>query len=304
MRFESVDPEVWVFCDSAQLENALLNLILNSRDAILRSAKGSSISVSARLVSGVSKDLTLEDGREGSWFGAGMQSERSAEASRRDGSQQRYVELSVTDDGPGMSAEVRRRSVDPFFTTKATNSGTGLGLSMVYGFVQQSDGAMRIYSEPGHGTTVQLLLPSGTASGPKEQPISTPLLADGKSQRIVLVEDEPELLLMTEALVSELGYVVDAFASPSSALGALEAGVKCDLLITDVVMPGGINGFELAKQVRALRPGVPILYMSGYTGLAEGEMGEVVAPVLQKPCAPADLAAEIRSALPPTTLSG
>jgi signal transduction histidine kinase len=144
LEFIVEDPGLWVFVDVAQLENAMLNLVLNARDAIMRSGKGNRIVVKARSVAEIDADMQLRKESADTYIAKGLYAEHARERSREDGRAFRYVEFSVTDNGPGMDEETKRRAIDPFFTTKASNSGTGLGLSMVYGFIQQADGEMRI----------------------------------------------------------------------------------------------------------------------------------------------------------------
>ncbi|MBR9765426.1 MAG: transporter substrate-binding domain-containing protein [Rhodobacteraceae bacterium] len=274
------DPEdPFVFCDVGQLENALLNLVLNSRDAIAASGIGSRISVSVRGLSEIDQHSSLYH-RDG------------------DGAvRQRYVEFSVTDNGPGMTDEVKRRATDPFFTTKDQNAGTGLGLSMVYGFVEQAQGEMRIYSEPGLGTTVRMVLPRGTEDNARETPLVREVVPVGNGQRILIVEDEESLLDLVSEVVRGLNYHVETATSGREALKMIDAGLPLDLLLTDVVMPGGIGGFELAAALRERLPEIPVIYMTGYSGLLDKDMGKVVAPTLQKPCAPAELGAALQRAL-------
>ncbi|MEO0362578.1 MAG: PAS domain-containing protein, partial [Pseudomonadota bacterium] len=293
--FATEEDGLWVFCDQGQLENALLNLVLNSRDAILRSGRGDRIVVSARSVAEINADATLRREDPHSYISRGMHAEHAAERARRDGRVFRYVELAVTDNGPGMSDEVKRRCIDPFFTTKNTNSGTGLGLSTVYGFVQQADGELRIYSEEGHGTTVRMLLPRGVESGQRETPVDRLPSPRGDGQRIMVVEDEPNLLNMMEDLLLSLGYKVVRASTGKEALGLARGGAVFDLVLTDIVMPGGVGGFELARELRRVRPGLPVVYMSGYTGFTSEEMGDVVAPMIKKPCTPAELAQTLQA---------
>ena len=274
---DPLDPKV--FCDTGQLENALLNLVLNSRDAISNSGIGNRISVSVRSLSEVDMHSALYQGED------------------QGGERLRYVEFSVTDNGPGMTDEVKRRATDPFFTTKGQNAGTGLGLSMVYGFVEQAQGEMRIYSEPGLGTTVRLILPRGNDSNVREAPVARAEPPKGAGQRILIVEDEESLLDIVAEVVQSLNYQVLRARSGREALELVDAGAEFDLLLSDVVMPGGIGGFELAAQVRQRLPDKPVIYMTGYSGLLETDMGKVVAPTLQKPCAPAELGAALQQAL-------
>ncbi len=291
------DPTLWVFVDVAQLENAMLNLVLNSRDAIIRSGKGNRIVVKARSVAEIEADLELRNESADTYIAQGLRAEHKTDVGRKDGKAYRYVEFSVTDNGPGMEDETKRRSIDPFFTTKDTNSGTGLGLSMVYGFIQQADGEMRIYSEEGHGTTIRLLLPRGSTGGRREEPVERLPAPTGNGQVILIVEDEPDLLRIMTDLVMSLGYSVKMARNGTEALGIIRSGEALDVLLTDIVMPGGIGGFALAEAARRARPGLPIVYMSGYTGISASEMGKVIAPLIQKPSPPYMLAEALEAAL-------
>ncbi|MEM6385526.1 MAG: ATP-binding protein [Pseudomonadota bacterium] len=271
------------FCDQTQLETALMNLVLNSCDAILRSGQGNRIEVRAR--SARSPNRELDD------------KQVSTEAPPADGSSYRYVEISVTDNGPGMDRETLARCTDPFFTTKNSNSGTGLGLAMVYGFVRQADGDLRVYSEEGMGTNIQMTLPRGTQDGGRAQRVPEEEIQLGSGETILIAEDEPILTDMLTTVLKNLGYFVLAAESGQHALELVENGATFDLLLTDVVMPGNIGGFELARRVRALHPEIPVLYTSGYTGFTATEMGAVQAPLLQKPAPPGELAKAIAQAL-------
>ena len=289
IRLEVEDAELRHYCDQNQLENALMNLVLNARDAMLRSGRGNRIDISARAVRASSPDL---DGKQ-------RGHDRSGEIPRpgAGGESFRYVEISVADNGPGMDDETLARCTDPFFTTKETGAGTGLGLAMIYGFVSQSDGDLRIYSEVGVGTTVQMTLPRGTERGVREEAVPEADVEKGGGQTLLVVEDEPQLLQMITSVLGRLGYVVVTATSGQEALSLVEGGEAFDLLLTDVVMPGKIGGFELARRVRALRPDIPVIYTSGYTGFTASEMGEVQAPLLQKPAPPSELAEVIAAAL-------
>ncbi|WP_424931101.1 transporter substrate-binding domain-containing protein [Amaricoccus macauensis] len=280
LTFAVEDEDLIVHCDVGKLENALLNLVLNSRDAILQAGKGDRITVQVRGL----PEFDRVAGEE-------PRSQRDVERSGP------CVEFSVTDNGPGMPEEVKRRATDPFFTTKGKASGTGLGLSMVFGFVQQAEGVLRIYSEVGHGTTVRLVLPRGTEHGQVSEPEAKVSEAKGTGQRILIVEDEPDLLAAVSEIVRSMNYEVLEADSGRDAIARIEAGLEFDLLLTDVVMPGGVGGFDLAKVVRERWPSIPIIYMSGYAGIQEREMGGVVAPTLQKPCPPSDLARMLRQQL-------
>ncbi|KWV92928.1 PAS domain-containing protein [Erythrobacter sp. YT30] len=289
--FAEPEPEEMVFCDSGQLQNALLNLILNSRDAIMQHNKGNLIRIDSRTLEELPVDLvgtldqvplipTDEDGLE-----------------ERPDRVQRFVEIAVSDNGPGMTKEVASRALDPFFTTKGVNSGTGLGLSMVYGFVQQSSGDLRIYTEEGEGTSIKLYLPRGSKETGKEEPLPTAPLTYGNGETILVAEDEEFLLDQLSEVLKELNYKVIETSSGQEALELLQDGAKPDLILTDVVMPGGIGGFELARQAREILPEIPILYMSGYTGFTDEEMGEVIAPLLPKPSGPGITSYQIRRVL-------
>lgn len=294
--FDAVDDALHVFCDVSQLENALLNLVLNSRDAIMRSGKGSKISVQVRGVSEIDADLVLRKEEPRAYIARGLNPDSETLGHRSSDMVPRYIEIAVTDDGPGMSDAVKARAIDPFFSTKDTNSGTGLGLSMVYGFVQQSDGELRIYSEEGYGTTVRIILPRGDIAGAREAIQPREQLLKGSGQTVLVVEDEPSLLKSMKDLLTVLEYNVIGSSSARSALERLEEEDSIDLLLTDIVMPGGLNGFELAAEARKTNPDLPIVYMSGYTGYSDTEMGEIAAPIVGKPCPPSELSRVLKAA--------
>ena len=265
-------PELRAVCDQAQFENALLNLILNARDAIARTGRGGTIWLTGREIVDPDSDGKTPSGR---------------------------VEVSVRDNGAGMSEEVRRRSIDPFFTTKDSSSGTGLGLSMVYGFIQQSGGELVIDSVPDKGTTVRLILPGSPSKVEPAPPPKPAALPRGHGETILIIEDEPNLRIVMRDMLEALGYRSISAQSGAEALQILEAHSNFDLLLTDIVLPGGTGGFEIARIFRERHPGLPIIYMSGYTGFTEEEMGDVVAPLIGKPCLPAEMATAIRKALEP-----
>ncbi len=282
------DPDLRHFCDQTQLETALMNLTLNARDAMLRSGKGNRIEIRARPVRAAGVELDEKQGADAA----------------AEGSSFRYVEISVSDNGPGMDEETVARCTDPFFTTKDSNSGTGLGLAIVYGFISQSDGELRIYSEEGVGTTVQMTLPRGTALGAREEAMPLETVQRGNGERILVVEDEFMLLKVMIDVLEDLGYEVLTATSGQQAWEMVQAGIEFDLLLTDVVMPGKAGGFELARLVRSLHDGMPVIYTSGYTGFTASEMGEVQAPLLQKPTPPDELAQVIAQELGKGQLSG
>ncbi|MEP0565136.1 MAG: response regulator, partial [Paracoccaceae bacterium] len=297
IEFVTQEDDLWVYCDTGQLGNALLNMVLNARDAILRSGVGNKITILVRAISELHVDATLRREQSNTYVAKGLYAENSINGKRANNSAFRYVEFAVTDNGPGMSDEVKRRAIDPFFTTKETNSGTGLGLSMVYGFIQQSNGELRIYSEPEQGTTIRMLLPRGTALGTREEPLAREELTKGQGERILIVEDEIRLAIVVRDLIKSLGYTVETASNGAEALAILDQGDNFDLVITDIVMPGEYNGFQLAEKIQDRIPDMPLIYMSGYTAYSDEDMGKVVAPMLQKPCPQSELAVAIRKAM-------
>ena len=227
--------------DPGQVENALLNLTINARDAMPGGGR--------LIIETASVDLDAD------------YVEAHAEASPG-----HYVTLAVTDTGVGMPPDVRRRAFDPFFTTKGPAAGTGLGLSMVYGFAKQSGGHVQLYSEVGLGTTVRMYLPArATAPAAVERSAAAtavaPTRADGT---ILVVEDDPRVRRVSIRRLKELGYTVLEAESGPAALTVLDRGDIVDLLFTDIVMAGGMTGIDLAREARRRRPGLKILFTSGY----------------------------------------
>jgi PAS domain S-box-containing protein len=264
--------------DPAQLETALLNLAINARDAI--QMHGSLHGV-IRLVAA---NKTI-------------QAEKSSSAALPPGD---YVSLSVIDDGPGMSEDVLQQAFEPFFTTKDVGQGSGLGLSMVYGFARQSGGRVRIESSPGSGAKVELLLPrsnSGPATVP--DPANPDAVADFGSVGVLVVEDTPEVLEHAVRLIRALGFRTYSASSAAEALSVLRQHRDVDLLFTDVVMAGGVNGVALAKAARTERPDLKVLFTSGYSE-EDPEAMRVLsdgAPLLKKPYRSADLARTLKQAV-------
>ena len=219
--------------------------------------------------------------------------------------------VAVSDTGTGMSTEVRDRAFEPFFTTKEAGKGSGLGLSMVYGFVKQSGGHIKIYIEEGKGTTIRLYIPA-----PKGQP-AAPTAPDPPPPRgtetIFIVEDDPLVQDFVVAQLQSLGYRTITASTGVEALAKIEAGQTFDLLFTDVIMPGGVNGKELAEETLRQRPGMKVLYTSGYTDNAMIEHGglDQDALLLTKPYRKSELAQMVRLALlsgaeagPPAAVGG
>jgi CheY-like chemotaxis protein len=208
-----------------------------------------------------------------------------------------YVMLAVSDSGAGMSAEARDKAFEPFFTTKEVGKGSGLGLSMVYGFVKQSGGHIKIYSEVGHGTTIRLYLPPAVG-GAETSAVAMGQLSGG-TETILVVEDDQLVRNFVTAQLRSLGYEIAAAADGRAALAYVERGQPFDLLFTDVIMPGGMSGRELADEVARRRPGMKVLYTSGYTDNAivhHGRLDEGVL-LLTKPYRKPQLARMVRLAL-------
>ena len=228
------------FCDANQLESVLLNLAINARDAMPR---GGALRLSTAL-------RRFEPG------------EAPAAEGARAGD---YIEIGVSDTGIGMTPEVRERAFDPFFTTKPVGQGTGLGLSQTYGFVRQSDGFVLLESEPGHGTTIRLLLPNRDDGA--EVPVSSPPPNGATLRRlgasVLIVEDETTLRELLGEALEELGCQVLAAADGPAGLAIVRSAAKIDLLVTDVGLPG-LDGRLLAEAARALRPTLPVLFITGY----------------------------------------
>jgi len=262
-----------VSVDPAQFESALLNLCINARDAM--PAGGRLMIETAEVV----LDQNYADQRVDVTPGA-------------------YVQISVSDTGTGMRPEDAARAFDPFFTTKPRGMGTGLGLSMVYGFTKQSGGHVAIYSELGHGTVVKLYLQKAGGAAQRIAPDEVDI-AGSSGESILLVEDDDLVRAHALRLLDDLGYRVTAARNGPEALELLRKGTPCDLLFTDVIMPGGMTGPKLAEAARALRPKLRVLYTSGYTENAIVHHGRVDPGVnlLHKPYRKPVLAAKIRQAL-------
>jgi signal transduction histidine kinase/CheY-like chemotaxis protein len=259
--------------DPNQLENALLNLAINARDAM---PKGGRLMLDAENVV-----LDPQPGDELAEIVPGP-----------------YVLLVISDTGTGMAPDVRERVLEPFFTTKPVGAGSGLGLSMVYGFVKQSGGHIKIYSEPGHGTSVRLYLPrhSAVAASVSEQSAEIPV---GSGETILLVEDDAAVGKMTVRLLTGFGYRTIEARDAASALAVLEKSDHIDLMVTDVMLPNGVNGAALVAQVKRLRPEVRIMLISGYTKNAILDLGGLDEGVhfLAKPFPKAELARKIHQVL-------
>jgi signal transduction histidine kinase/ActR/RegA family two-component response regulator len=258
--------------DPSRLTNAVLNMAINARDAMPNGGK-----------------LLLETHRV-------VLDEAYAQANA-DVVSGPYVMLAVSDSGTGMPQDVQEKAFEPFFTTKEVGKGSGLGLSMVYGFVKQSGGHIKIYSEEGHGTTIKLYLPPGEGAIEAAAPVAPQ--AEGGAETIFVVEDDPLVRNFVTAQLQGLGYQTVAAPDSRAALQLIEAGQVFDLLFTDVVIPGGMSGRELAEEVAKRRPGLKVLYTSGYTDNAivhHGKLDDGVM-LLTKPYRRNQLAEMIRKAL-------
>ncbi len=261
--------------DRTQLENSIVNLCANARDAM---PEGGTVRVSASNVE----------------FG------ESDAARARELAPGRYVRIDVADTGIGIAPEVLGRVFDPFFTTKQRSKGTGLGLSMVYGFAKQSSGHASIASTPGRGTTVSLFLPVARRAS-RPLPAVRSLDEEAHGETILVTEDDELVRDYVFEQLGSLGYTALAARDAGEAMTILESGQHVDLLFTDIVMPGRMNGRQLAEAARALRPGLAVLFTSGYPEDAMGPDGKLEPGVhlLGKPYRRAELAQKIRAALAP-----
>ena len=263
-------------CDPNQLESAILNLAVNSRDAMPDGGK-----------------LTIET--------ANVHVDQAYAASQSDMQAGRYVVISVTDTGSGMTRDVAEKAFEPFFTTKQIGQGTGLGLSQVYGFTKQSGGHTKIYSEPGQGTSIKLYLPRFDAPIADETaPNVDPNVPVGsRHETILVVEDDEDVRQHTVELLRELGYDVIEAPDGPSALGLIDRGSDVQLLFTDVALPGGMDGRELAEAARRRAPAIKVLFTTGYARsaiLRDGALDPDVALVV-KPFTYTNLATKIRDVL-------
>ena len=259
--------------DAPELQNALLNLAINARDAMPR---------------GGNLTIDISQARLDADYAQMYPEVRTG----------RYVLVAVTDTGSGMSEEVRQRAFEPFFTTKPTGAGTGLGLSMVYGFVRQSGGNIQIYSELERGTSVRIFLPLAEAvqTSAELAPGAAEMGAMPRgSETILVVEDDARVRRVTTARLRSLGYEIIEADSGAAALLLLAAHPKVAMIFTDVVMPGGVNGDELAEAALAAKPDLKVLFTSGYAEPAVARLG--AGAWLKKPYTAANLAEKVREIL-------
>jgi len=261
--------------DRGQFENSLLNLALNARDAM--SPGGT---------------LTIEF--------SNVEITENYEAAETVMSPGRYVRLAAIDTGIGMTPEIAERALEPFFTTKSVGAGSGLGLSMVYGFAKQSGGHLSISSGIQRGTTVEIFIPrdsSQSFTGASDLPSHE--LPRSHGECVLLVDDDDSVLTMTTRMLESLGYAVKPARSAGEALGVLGASPQVDLLMTDIMLGGGYSGPELAREVEHRRPDLSVLFLSGFPQRKLEESGFVGSEVsfLAKPFRKADIAQAVRSAL-------
>ncbi|MBC4015304.1 PAS domain S-box protein [Siccirubricoccus deserti] len=274
------EPGIWpILCDPSQLENVVLNLAINARDAM---PDGGHLCIGLR-------NASLPAGGE---LAAGD-----------------YLCLDVIDTGAGMTPAVMARAFDPFFTTKPIGQGTGLGLSMVYGFARQSGGVVRLHSRPEKGTTVTLLLPRHRGGMPAEPALAT--AGDGQchaqgNETVLVVEDEAVVLDVLTEVLHDLGYRTLHATDGPAGLEILRGAERLDLLVTDVGLPGGMNGRQLADQARLLRPGLKVLFVTGYAEAATLGTGslEPGMALLTKPFSVETLAERIRDMVGGATRPG
>jgi PAS domain S-box-containing protein len=277
-----LDAKAWpALVDPSQLTTVLLNLSVNGRDAMPGGGK----------LTFETANVTLDE----------RYAQTHAEVAPGD-----YVMVAVSDTGSGIPKDIRDRIFDPFFSTKEVGKGTGLGLSMVYGFLKQSGGHINVYSEEGHGTTIKVYLPRASEE-PKEaaEPAVAPLI-EGGTETILVVEDDALVRTSVTAQMRSLGYQTIAAANATEALALIERGAAFDLLLTDVIMPGAMNGPQLAKEAMKRRPGSKVLFMSGYTENTIVHHGRLDPGVLllAKPFHKPELARMIRQALSATETVG
>lgn len=269
-----LEPDAWpAFIDPNHMATALLNLAVNARDAMPDGGK-----------------LTLETGN--------VVLDEAYAAANPDVRPGEYVMVAVSDTGGGIPETIREKVFEPFFTTKDTGKGTGLGLSMVYGFIKQSNGHLKIHSEESHGTSIKLYLPRSNGD-PLETEAPAPVDTRGGDESILVVEDDPLVRNYVSAQLEQLGYRTLVTANGPEALAAIDNGFVCDVLFTDVIMSGGMNGRQVADAVVAKLPSVRVLFTSGYTEDAIFHHGRLDPDVtlLPKPYRKSDLARMIRQVL-------
>ena len=269
------DQGLWhVKADKGQLESALLNLALNARDAMRQGGK-----------------LTIESGN--------VTLDAAYAATHHEVSPGDYVLIAVTDSGTGMSSTVMAHALEPFYTTKDVGEGSGLGLPMVYGFAKQSGGDLEVFSDEGRGTTIKLYLPRADDPGERKETTAKTEFATGNSKTVLVIEDEPEVRTLAEALLASLGYRVLSAGDGSAGLEILKKEPKIDLLLSDVVLPGGMSGPDFAAEAKRYIADLKVLFMSGYAEGLVRDQNQIPenAELMKKPFRRAELEEKIRSIL-------
>jgi len=274
MRIAS-DPELWTATiDQHQFENALLNLAINARDAMSR---GGGLTIETT-------NITL-DAIYAAQFDDVIQGD--------------YVQVAVTDTGSGIAPDIQDKVFDPFFTTKGVGEGSGLGLSMVYGFAKQSKGHVTIYSEVDHGTSIKLYMPRSNVDATQASSDNDALDFDRGSERILIVEDDAEVRKIPANILRKQGYNVVEADNGAAAIEHLNDGEAFDLIFTDLILPGGMNGVEIAEEARRIQPGIKVLYTTGYAETSVAHHGRLDPgkTLVNKPYRRAELLEKVRSTL-------
>ncbi|MGE7419116.1 hybrid sensor histidine kinase/response regulator [Methylobacterium tarhaniae] len=260
--------------DPTQAEVALLNVLINARDAM---PHGGTVTVKT-------ENLLIEDEDSALYKTVGPGA---------------YVVVSVTDTGIGMPPEILARVMEPFFTTKGEGKGTGLGLAMVYGFAKQSGGSVKIYSEVGHGTTVRLLFPATDQKIEEERKVSQRAADRHGTETILIVDDRPDVAATAGTILEDFGYKVIVVDGPRPALEVLDGELRIDILFTDLIMPGGMNGVMLARAARERQPKIKVLLTTGYAeaSLERTDAGGTEFELINKPYKRMELARRVRRVL-------
>jgi PAS domain S-box-containing protein len=270
-----IDPDLWpAWADPSQIEDTLLNLAINARDAMTEGGKLTIECLNARL----------------------DQAQVAANPELKVGD---YAVVAVSDTGTGMSDEVQSKAFEPFFTTKEVGQGSGLGLSMAYGFASQSGGHLTIYSEEGQGTTVRLYLPKAEGKPATDEAQTTGDIPRGRGEVVLVIEDNADVRLLVVKMLNGLGYQAVDVADAAAARAALREDRQTDLILSDVVLSGGTSGLQFAEEVRARDPGAKIIFMSGYTAEAAKRHTSLASDgvPLKKPFSMRVLATALRKAL-------
>ncbi|GEP02638.1 hybrid sensor histidine kinase/response regulator [Methylobacterium oxalidis] len=272
---QDLAPDLWnTRIDPTQAEVALLNVLLNARDAM---PGGGTVTVKT-------ENLLIEDEDTALYKMVGPGG---------------YVVISVTDTGGGMPPEILARVMEPFFTTKADGKGTGLGLAMVYGFAKQSGGSVKIYSEVGHGTTVRLLFPASDQKIEDERKATQRAADRHGTETVLVVDDRPDVAATAGIILEDFGYKVTVVDNPKAAIEVLDGEARIDLLFTDLIMPGGMNGVMLARAARERQPKIKVLLTTGYAeaSLERTDAGGTEFEVINKPYKRMELARRVRRVL-------